>query len=352
MPRNRRPAILLGLGLLTFSFLAHAQQLPAYRVQALSDRGQLVEVNAINSSGTIAGQANGYFNYAFTYSGGAIRNLGTLQYESNVQALNQAGEAVGYSFIQDIAPFGVQRAVYFSGAGVLDLGTLGGQRSWANDIDNFGQIVGWAERADGTRSSFLYSNGSMQDIGAVLGIAGDNEALLINDAGQVVLRDASRSLLYSDGALHDIGSLLPGATRANAMNEAGRIVGTSGTVFAEHAFTYANGGMVDLGVLSGTSYSAAWDINNHDQIVGTSGARAFLFSGGSMLDLNLLLDPSTPLALYEVLQEAVAINDAGWIVAHGTRGGIYLLTPVPLPAALWLFSGAVAVLGALGRRKS
>ena len=62
-----------------------------------------------------------------------------------------------------------------------DLGTLGGQNSAANDINDFGQIVGEAEKTPGlhTPEAFLYSAGVMQDLG--VGIANS-----INDAGQVV----------------------------------------------------------------------------------------------------------------------------------------------------------------------
>jgi len=96
--------------------------------------------------------------------------------------------------------------------------------------------------------------------------------------------------------------------------------------------------MQDLGTL-GADKSYGRGINNKGQIVGecvyTSTQTAFLYSDGTMRDLNELIGPTSGWNLVE----ANAINDRGWITGSGWHGGqlhAYLLTPVPEPATLAL----------------
>ena len=73
----------------------------------------------------------------------------------------------------------------------------------------------------------------------------------------------------------------------------------------------------DLGTLGG-ALSAAYGVNNAGQVVGRSrplGAptdHAFVWQGGTMRDLNELVDQ--PLAPGTILEQAAAINDSGLIV--------------------------------------
>jgi probable HAF family extracellular repeat protein len=66
----------------------------------------------------------------------------------------------------------------------VELGTLGGDESVANDINDLGHIVGWARNASTTRRAFLYRNNSMQDI--TFGWNTVAEARGINNLTQVV----------------------------------------------------------------------------------------------------------------------------------------------------------------------
>ena len=77
------------------------------------------------------------------------------------------------------------------------------------------------------------------------------------------------------------------------------------------------------------------------------GGGAFLYSNGTMTDLNSLLSPGSRWDLVY----AMAINASGQIVGYGRingEGHAYLLTPttVPVPAAFWLFgSGLIGLFG-------
>ena len=90
---------------------------------------------------------------------------------------------------------------------------------------------------------------------------------------------------------------------------------------------------VDLGTLGGQN-SYGFGINASGQVVGGSdvvdnGQRAFLYSDGTMYDLNLLVTglAGTPLT------NATAINDSGQIVANGCSESLicqaFRLDPVP-----------------------
>jgi probable HAF family extracellular repeat protein len=72
--------------------------------------------------------------------------------------------------------------------------------------------------------------------------------------------------------------------------------------------------------------SRAEAINNAGQIVGTSGGRAVLWQNGRVLDLNAHIPKDSGW----VLKAATAVNNHGWIAGRSTRDGIpfvFLLTP-------------------------
>ena len=67
---------------------------------------------------------------------------------------------------------------------------------------------------------------------------------------------------------------------------------------------------------------------------------AFLYGGGVMIDLNNFLAQSIGTAL----TDAVDINDSGQIIALGSNGDTYLLTPSPEPAT-WIEGASVLAVG-------
>jgi len=212
-----------------------------------------------------------------------------------------------------------------------DLGNLGGSGSWANGANDVGQVVGGSFTASGFQHAFLYSNGVMQDL--LPGVI-SSEARAINNAGQVVGVRGGIAFLWSGGNLQDLGTLQApynATSYAYAINAIGQVVGSSSSSLGDsHAFLWKDNVMHDLGILPDGLICEAYGINDYGQVVGYSassanGTRAFLYRGGVMLDLTSLVEN---LPAGEVLMIAYGINNRGQIIADGSRGHGYILTPI------------------------
>src|SRR5205823_1815721 len=125
------------------------------------------------------------------------------------------------------------------------------------------------------------------------------------------IRGPGHAFLWQNGVMTDLGAFGQVNSEAEAINDAGQVVGSffseaiSGPPAMQRAFLYADGKMTDLGTLPGYDRSYAHDINNAGQVVGLSytlrsgsgaltvDSRAFLYSGGTMTDLNSLLPPGS-----------------------------------------------------------
>jgi probable HAF family extracellular repeat protein len=140
---------------------------------------------------------------------------------------------------------------------------------------------------------------------------------------------------YSNGSYTSLGTLPGGSySSANAINNAGTIVGYSTIANGDnHAFSYSNGNMTDLGTVAGFSNSVANGINSAGAVVGFASDttstgyspdnHAFVYIDGALIDLNSALSR----AIGTTLADAFAINDSGQIVAEGSNGHAYLLSP-------------------------
>jgi probable HAF family extracellular repeat protein len=251
---------------------------------------------------------------------------------------------------------GVSHAFLYQDSVMQDLGTLGGATSSAWGIGCSTLIVGRSDTSSGSSHAFLYADGVMRDLGT---LGGPNSAArAVNPSGQIVgfadttatvpapfgPSNVSHAFLYSKGVMQDLGALPTGSfSDAHAINAAGDIAGESqiGTGTLTHAFLYRHGVMQDIGSLPGATNTQVTGMNSSGHIVGYASPLAsdpsgmshgFLYSRGTMVDLNDLVDPSDPLAPYAKIEQGVSINDAGVILAqgHDSRGNVphsYLLTP-------------------------
>ena len=234
-------------------------------------------------------------------------------------------------------------------ATLIDLGTLGGTFSTANDVNSAGQVVGYSYIADGSERAFLWQSGVMTDLGTLPGYTQGSRAEGINSAGQVVGTSSNggfyvHAFLWQSGTMTDLGSLLSGNYNgAYDINDAGQIVGEASTLgdTAGYAFLrQPDGTVINLGTLPGYVGSTAFSINSAGQVVGVAwtashAGRAFLWQGGVMTDLGTLPGYTSNSYAYD-------INTAGQVVGYASNAS------GTTRAFLWQSGSGMTNLGTLG----
>lgn len=198
-----------------------------------------------------------------------------------------------------------------------DLGTLccavQGQspESYGNGINASGEVTGYSTTSVGTTHAFLWSNGAMQDLGA---LPGDT---------------------YSAG---------------NAINASGTVTGTSDTTDGSptyRAFVYSNGQMSDLNTLISSADAALYVLRSGNAIndAGQILANGYLKSDPNQNNIALLLTPTavTTSATTTTLSAAPTSAPAGSLVT--LTAGVKPATGTAVPTGTVNFAVGTAALG-------
>jgi probable HAF family extracellular repeat protein len=299
---------------------------------------------SLNRAGDVAGTSNTTqdgWHHGFQLSETALTDLGTLGgIQSFANAINNSGQVVGQADTGAAGCAWESHPVLWENGVATDLGTLGGPVGVATAIDDVGRIVGssWAS-CSGPVRAFLWSDGRMRDLGSLV-FGGSSWANSINSSGhiggqvQVQFGNVFHAGLSIDGQWTELAGI-PGCdeSRAYRLNDSDQAVGSCNTPYRGdyRAVLWDRGEGIELGTLGG-AISLAKGINNLGQIVGAAdavhGRHAFLFDSGTMLDLNDLIPPGSGW----ILVEANDINDDGVIVGWGLLGSaraVFLLQPTP-----------------------
>lgn len=302
--------------------------------------GLSYSVADINNLGQRAGefsvpQGRGH---AFLQTGTELVDLGTIGgWTSTARDLNNVGAVTGNA---DAGISASTRAFLYSNGAMRVLGTLGGDFSYATAINDAGQVVGYSHTLDDREHAFLYTDNRMIDLGTLASRNIYSFASDINARGQVTGhwvddQGYQRGFIYENGVMKDIGTLGGRWSMANAINDAGDVVGIAETMsFGIHGFVRRNGQMIDIGSLGGGG-AGAHDINNLGEVIGSAfggPSGPILWRDGVMYDINQYLLPGSGYTLDSLAR----INDLGQILATGcTAGGCVqvLLAPVPEPGA-------------------
>lgn len=297
-------------------------------------------------------------------------DLGTLGGPNSTATfpLNERGEVPGGAETGAVDPlaenfcgFGTNLKcvpfIWRKGIGMTELPTLGGNNGEASEVNNRGQVVGFAENktkdttCTGDRlqaKPVIWENGKPHKFPTFPGDP-DGFATAINDQGQAVGASGSclfvfptsdaHALLWQNGTLTNLGNLggTAGPNNAQDINNQGQVVGFS--VLADnttiHAFLWENGVMSDLGALPpplGIA-SIGFGINEKGQVVGTSideqgDPHAFIWQQGVMTELNDLAPADSPLFMLDGFN----INSHGEIVGDGfqvSTGEVHAYLAVP-----------------------
>src|SRR5688572_13718519 len=160
-----------------------------------------------------------------------------------VFGLNSTGAVAGFTHSTATRH---QRGFLYGSGTLTVIDTLGGTQAVANALNDRGQVAGDSDRADGSRHAFLFSEGSVRDLGT---LGQDSFALAVNNAGDVAgsfmgVDGWNRVFLYTNGAAQmlDVGSLGGPMTTFAGMNSNGDIAGSTLNVdWFWRAFLYRNG---------------------------------------------------------------------------------------------------------------
>jgi probable HAF family extracellular repeat protein len=232
-----------------------------------------------------------------------------------------------------------------------DLGTLAGTSSQAYGLNDLGQVVGSYYNSSGTQQAFEYSNGTMTDLGWGVGSCANGIS-----SGQIVGlgNSPSDAFIMTAGTTRDVTAADGGGGAVYGTNDNKLSVGWYyGSGNAQNAYVFS-----PVGPMANLGGSCAYGINNSNQIAGTAGNYACLWSPGPN-------DTWTGTSLGGMANQypswGTNINSGGQVVGAGDTGfavagyGGYFCNP---QAFLWTpttpngSTGTMHCLGTLGGASS
>ena len=194
----------------------------------INDAGQIVGRSNINSSTGSRG---------FLYQGGTMTNLGTVSGGSNsdVRAINESGKIVGFCVDRD----STTGAYSCQNGSWTDLHAIA---TYPHDVNDSGQVAAIRFPSAGGIDALVYDNGTWTDLGSLGG--NRTVANAINNSGQIVGESSIssyRAFLYENGTMTDLNDLIdPNSgwelSHAQDINDNGQIVGWGGIGGEEHAY--------------------------------------------------------------------------------------------------------------------
>jgi probable HAF family extracellular repeat protein len=329
-------------------------------IKIIEGNGMTVpEAGGINQKGQVVGSMDTFGGSGFWLWSDGVRQDLPLGTNRNCRAvnLNNHGQVVGsfHTGQYGVDFWGIVYPIYhafvWTAGSLQDLGTLGGEVSGANSINDQGIVLGSSDNAENNdRLPVIVQDGQMRSLQSLISNPGGwNLALETH----YVAADGRVWGLGMYGPKYHIYEMTPETNGMYRIRSRGVIEGSSVKVFGFNEYGRAAGRVVTADLQGGGFFwnehgmillndltSRAYAINNHGQIVGATtfdspSVNAFLWENGVMFNLNDLIPPDSGLLLTEAGHNA--INDAGHIVCryrNNTNGlfGVCLLVPVhPVP---------------------
>ncbi len=244
----------------------------------------LINVNIVSAQSEVYSVVQIYSDVSasFGYNGNLI-----------LSGVNNSRQVTGYTTVNSNSIF---RAFRWDQGSVVNLGQLSSQNVNAWDINNSGEVVGTAR--SGNFFTYIW-NGSMSI-----------KHINPNASGPVAINNLSQ---YADGGgvwegptkVHSLPSLTPGyVVYTHAINDLATVVGDTFLTVGSQPVYWKNNQIYRL-LPNLTTEGTAYDINNHNQIVGYYYPdRGFLWENGSVTQT--------------FAGRAIAINDNGVVLVNTT----------------------------------
>ena len=338
-----------------------------------------VYVGSLNGAGQVVGNAYRYNGSntdmgrsAWFYNGTTSVNIGLTDAEHTRSSdeyrfsagggLNEAGQVTGIAqrFSSTGTDLGYSAWLY-NGTSTANIGLTdtehtrgdGYRYSRADHLNELGHAAGFATRNNST--------------GTPLG----QDAWLYNGTSTVIIGLTGNEYTRNDGYQYNI---------AEHLNETGQVAGLATRYNGTDTYMGKSAWLYDLTLdqtfslnlsirSDGYAYSEVRHLGDDGLALGYYnfydtgddflGLRAFAFTvDDGVIDLGGLVDGGLNAAGWDTLASAYNANELGQILGYGIlsdmpRGEIgYLLTAVPIPAAVWLFgSGLLGMIGIARRKK-
>ncbi|MEK8034459.1 hypothetical protein AACH06_26825 [Ideonella sp. DXS29W] len=331
-----RSALIRAAAFVAMYGVSAAMAASAYRVDPVLRTKDLVPVTpiAVNEKGDSAGYASDLSEHeqcGYRVMGGKVMKL-TGSGGALIVGMNRKGDVVGT--VDDLVnglKAGMRHVVVWHADGTReDLGELGAP----SGINAAGQVVGTRSTPDQKAEAFVYDHGRLT---VLTGYDGESTyAEAINDAGWVVggasIGQTTHAAMWKDGVFYDLGTLGGDNGWAYGINARGHVIGQADdTEGRNRGFFYDGVGMLTLQTAGGRDLLPE-GINARDVVVGhdRSGV-GLVWANGETRKVSHLMDGSVD--DWGGLSSPSAISDAGHLVGYGTYGKqgrlrAYIATPL------------------------
>lgn len=329
---------LLSLALSVSAASVNALELPRYRVYDLGTLGGTEAIPYdINSYNIVVGQSLNpdELPRGFKWDGAMTElSFGDDQLRTPM-AINDSGVIAGQGELA-----GVVGVYTLNGSDWTWLGHLGGTGAGLpRAINNSGKVAGWSRNAQGRNRAFFW-DGTMHDLGTLGGKR--SEAFDMNETDEVVgyaedVMDRPRATVWRNGVATNLGAAFADRSYAFAISQSGTIVGQASLAGVYSAVIWKDDVPHVIGTLPGMDESVLVDVNDAGVATGsvyapgtgfTSRAVIFTDEGGLQLLYPLVIQPPEL-----VLLSADAINAEGTIagVAVNALNDLRGYVAFPLP---------------------
>ncbi len=274
---GRRRAILMtismGALMATAALPATADPTSEYRIIDLGV-GDNSEARSVNELGHVVGAREAH---PFLWRDGRVTDLLPEGEFGQATDVNNFDQVVGNRFVD-----GVSHAFLWRRGVLVDLGALpGGNSSFAQAINDRGDVVGFSSGSGPGLHAFRWRDGVMTDLGT-LGGALNATAFDINRAGVVVGGSGDFNSVAvrwrRNGATEPLTDV---PSTARAVNDFGDVTGLAfgGTT---HGFLWHRGQFTEIPTPVGAFFLQPFGINNRTQLVGNTSVGAFLWQAGQL----------------------------------------------------------------------